>query len=198
MAKVEYIGNVDTLYILQKIKTALDAGWVVKDGTKQLSDENFTKLLKDKLDAIDDGAQVNVQSDWNQTDITADDYIKNKPVIPEGAVVDTAMSDTSTNAVQNKVIKAYVDDAIKDITGIEFKKVDSLPATGENGVIYLVAKTVTSTSNIYEEYIWISSDNAFEKIGETTIDLSNYVQTSDLSEITTDDIDAMFKTVFGN
>lgn len=198
MAKVEYIGNVDTLYILQKIKTALDAGWVVKDGTKQLSDENFTKLLKDKLDAIDDGAQVNVQSDWNQTDTTADDYIKNKPVIPEGAVVDTAMSDTSTNAVQNKVIKAYVDDAIKDITGIEFKKVDSLPATGENGVIYLVAKTVTSTSNIYEEYIWISSDNAFEKIGETTIDLSNYVQTSDLSEITTDDIDAMFKTVFGN
>lgn len=198
MAKVEYIGNVDTLYILHKIKTALDAGWVAKDGTKQLSDENFTKSLKDKLDAIDDGAQVNVQSDWNQTDTTADDYIKNKPTIPEGVEPDTVMSDTSANPVQNKVIKAYVDDAIKDITGIEFKKVDSLPATGENGVIYLVAKTVTSTSNIYEEYIWISSDNAFEKIGETTIDLSNYVQTSDLSEITTDDIDAMFKTVFGD
>ena len=33
----------------------------------------------------------------------------NKPVIPPSAGVDTAMSDTSENAVQNKVIKAYVD-----------------------------------------------------------------------------------------
>ena len=197
MAKVEYIGNVDTLYILTKIKAALDAGWVAKDGTKQLSDENFTKLLKDKLDAIAEGAEVNVQSDWNQTDTTADDYIKNKPVIPEGAVVDTEMSDPSTNAVQNKVIKGYIDDAIKDITGIEFRKVNSLPTTGENGVIYLLPKTTTSTDNVYEEYIWIQSDSKFEKIGETTIDLSNYVQFSDLTEISTDDIDSMFTTIFG-
>ena len=32
-----------------------------------------------KLSGIEDGAQVNVQSDWNQTDTTADDYILNKP-----------------------------------------------------------------------------------------------------------------------
>lgn len=34
---------------------------------------------KIKLDNIEDGAKANVQPDWNQTDSTADDYIKNKP-----------------------------------------------------------------------------------------------------------------------
>lgn len=34
---------------------------------------------KTKLDGIAEGAEVNVQSDWNQTTTTADDYIKNKP-----------------------------------------------------------------------------------------------------------------------
>ena len=36
---------------------------------------------KTKLDAIQAGAEANVQSDWNQTDSSADDYIKNKPTI---------------------------------------------------------------------------------------------------------------------
>ncbi len=44
-----------------------------------------------------------MQSDWDQTDNTKDDFIKNKPT------VDTALSGTSTNAVQNKAIKAAID-----------------------------------------------------------------------------------------
>lgn len=37
---------------------------------------------KTKLDGIEADAEVNVQSDWNQSNTQADDYIKNKPVIP--------------------------------------------------------------------------------------------------------------------
>lgn len=37
---------------------------------------------KTKLDGIETGAEVNVQPDWNQGNINADDYIKNKPIIP--------------------------------------------------------------------------------------------------------------------
>ena len=40
---------------------------------------SFTTALKSKLDGIAAGAEVNVQSDWNQTTSTADDFIKNKP-----------------------------------------------------------------------------------------------------------------------
>jgi len=34
---------------------------------------------KTKLDGVEAGAEENVQSDWNQTTTTADDFIKNKP-----------------------------------------------------------------------------------------------------------------------
>jgi hypothetical protein len=46
---------------------------------KQLSTEDYTTEEKAKLSGIESGAQVNVQADWNQTDESADDFIKNKP-----------------------------------------------------------------------------------------------------------------------
>lgn len=46
---------------------------------KGLSTNDYTTEEKTKLTGIEDGAQVNVQSDWNQTDIAKADYIKNKP-----------------------------------------------------------------------------------------------------------------------
>jgi hypothetical protein len=51
----------------------------VADASYVHTDNNFTSTLKDKLDGIADGAEVNVQANWNQTTTTADDYIKNKP-----------------------------------------------------------------------------------------------------------------------
>lgn len=35
-----------------------------------------------KLAGIEAGAEVNVQSDWDEADSSADDYIKNKPIVP--------------------------------------------------------------------------------------------------------------------
>lgn len=45
---------------------------------------------------IDAGGDVNVQADWNQTDTTADDYIKNKPTIPTVPTV-TSVTIASTD-----------------------------------------------------------------------------------------------------
>lgn len=39
-----------------------------------------------KLKGIEEGAEVNVQADWNQTDNTKDDFIKNKPDLTEAAL----------------------------------------------------------------------------------------------------------------
>ena len=50
---------------------------------KGLSENDFTDALKAKLEGIEAGAEVNVQPDWNQSVTTADDFIKNKPSIPE-------------------------------------------------------------------------------------------------------------------
>lgn len=72
----------------------LNSGKVDKNGTDSL----MTAAEHTKLSGIESGAEVNVQSDWNQTDDTADDFIKNKPNIPAGVVVDQSYSAVSTNA----------------------------------------------------------------------------------------------------
>jgi hypothetical protein len=57
------------------------------------TDNNFTDTLKTKLDSIAAGAEVNVQSDWNQTNTGADDYIKNKPTIPSSGYTRVTLND---------------------------------------------------------------------------------------------------------
>jgi len=83
---------------------------LVVDGT---TNKVFTLTMKTKLDGIEAGAEVNVQSDWNQTDNTADDYIKNKPVF---ASVD---NDTLLNRNINIPIydRFYFPNATQDYDG---------------------------------------------------------------------------------
>lgn len=81
-----------------------------------------------------------------------------------------------------------ITDAISQITQIEFAVVQSLPATGTTGTIYLVQHQ-HGDSDIYDEYIWIASSSSYEKIGSTDIDLTNYLQkTTVVSESDIDDI----------
>lgn len=204
MSTYNYLNETELLYLLVRLKAALDAGWVAKDGSKQLSDENFTTALKSKLDGIQAQATATAFTQTQQSGTKIGSITINGTSTdifaptPPSVTIDTQMSDSSENAVQNKVIKSYVDDAVASVVGVEFRKVNSLPATGENGVIYLLPKSGTPpTGNIYEEWIWISSDSSYEKIGETQIDLSGYVQDTDLVDITSSDIDTMMYNVFG-
>lgn len=108
---------------------------LVADGT---TNKAYTATEKTKLAGIAAGAEVNVQSDWNTSDSSDDSFIKNKPTtmknpyslsIDEGGTsktydgsaaisvaipaVDAALSGTSENPVQNKVIKAALDDKLE-------------------------------------------------------------------------------------
>ena len=78
--------------------------------------------------------------------------------------------------------------AVAGITSFEYEVVQSLPAGGEAGVIYLVAHS-HGTGDSYDEYIWVS--NTFEKIGNTDIDLSGYVLSTDLVAITSTEINTI-------
>lgn len=79
---------------------------------------------------------------------------------------------SSSNQLADKAYIASVVAALK--TGSR-EIVSSLPQTGEAMKIYMVAKSTAQTNNAYDEYIWTASDT-WEKIGDTEIDLSNYVQ----------------------
>lgn len=83
-----------------------------------------------KLSGIETGAEVNVQSDWNQTDASADDYIKNKPTIPtvnngtltiqkNGTQVATFTANQSGNATANITVPTKTSDITNDSNFIE-------------------------------------------------------------------------------
>jgi hypothetical protein len=76
------------------------ANKVDKEEGKGLSEENFSAEDKAKLD----GLVSNAQSDWEQTDDTAPDFIRNKPTIPEGLVVDQALDASSSNPISNSAV----------------------------------------------------------------------------------------------
>ena len=98
-------------------------------------------------------------------------------------------SDTYTQTEVNNLISAAVNG--------RFEKVTILPASGEPNVIYLVPKTTALTNNVYDEYIW--QDNAWELLGSTEIDLSNYVTTTDLSTALADYVtSSTFNTTIAN
>lgn len=156
------------------------------------------------------------------------------PVMHSGKIdisnlpMDTSLSSSSTNPVQNKVINTAlgnkanlasptftgspkaptaaagtnttqiattafvttaVANAIAGVTSITYQVVQTLPATGENGVIYLVAHS-HGTGDAYDEYVWVGS--SFEKLGNTDIDLSGYMLKTDMVAITTSEIDTLF------
>ena len=92
---VDYIeankATLDSLGIsnIAGLQTALDGKVDIVAG-KELSANDFTDALLTKLNNIEANAEVNVQSDWNETDSAADDFIQNKP---------TDVTDLSTHNV---------------------------------------------------------------------------------------------------
>lgn len=86
----------------------------------------------------------------------------------------TTIAPTNDSDVANK---KYVDDLISALSLVSFLVVQTLPQTGESNIIYLVPKSTAQTNNYYDEYIY--TNNAWEKIGDTEIDLTNYVQNTD-------------------
>lgn len=90
-------------------------------------------------------------------------------------------------------VQAAINESLSGITGIDIQVVESLPTTGAKGIIYLVAHAHGSGDN-YDEYVWVASKNTYEKIGNTDIDLSGYVQKTDLVELTDKDLATMWGT----
>ena len=88
-------------------------------------------------------------------------------------------------------VQAAINSALGSITGIDIQVVESLPTTGTKGVIYLVAHAHGDKDN-YDEYVWIASSKTYEKIGNTDVDLSGYVKSSEITVLTDKDLETMW------
>lgn len=127
----------------------------------------------------------------NGVALTVDNKTVNIPV-PTDADIETLIGAHGYQTAAD--VNTAIDAALADVTGIEFQIVAELPATGEKGVIYLVGAATP-----YDEYIWVEPEGAsayFEQIGSTSIDLSGYVQASEMHALTNSEIDTIFGQVW--
>ena len=83
-----------------------------------------------------------------------------------------------SKAIANKFLNS--DEEIKTYAEISvqlFTIVDVLPIEGEKNKIYLVP----SENGMFDEYFW-NDNNKWDKIGEVTIDLSNYPNKQEVAD----------------
>lgn len=188
--------------LISKIKTALNGKVDVVSG-KGLSTNDYTSAEKQKLSGIASGAQVNVIESVkvNGTKLTPSSKAVDVTVPTKTSQLTNDSGYQSATSVESIItakgyqtqsqVQSLINSVVGNITSIRYEKVTSLPATGSNGVIYLVAHS-HGTQDIYDEYIWLSETKTFEKIGNTDIDLSAYVKKSELTAITTNDLNTMW------
>ena len=199
---IEYLDKSGLTLLISKIKAALGGKVDVVSG-KGLSTNDYTNAEKSKLSDIASGAQVNVIESVKVNGTKVEPSLKTVDIsVPTKVSQLTNDSEFQTSTQVNSIVtgKGYqtqlqvqslINSAVGNITSIRYEKVTSLPATGSNGVIYLIAHS-HGTQDIYDEYIWLSETKTYEKIGNTDIDLSAYVKKSELTAITTNDLNTMW------
>ena len=124
-------GNVQVVDKCQKIYDCLG---ISENGSE-------SKFLNEKgvFETPSGGGFSQVQADWNQTDNTEVDFIKNKPTdIATETYVNNAISskaDLVGGLVPASQLPSFVDDVL------EFANIASFPVTGTNGKIYVALDT---------------------------------------------------------
>lgn len=199
---IEYLDKSGLALLISKIKTALNEKVDVVSG-KGLSTNDYTSAEKQKLSGIASGAQANVIESVkvNGTKLTPSSKAVDVTVPTKTSQLTNDSGYQSATSVESIItakgyqtqsqVQSLINSAVGNITSIKYEKVNSLPTTGSNGVIYLVAHS-HGTQDIYDEYIWLAETKTYEKIGNTDIDLSAYVKKSELTAITTNDLNTMW------
>lgn len=199
---IEYLDKSGLTLLISKIKTALGGKVDVESG-KGLSTNDYTSEEKSKLSGIASGAQANVIESVKVNGTKVEPSSKAVDISVPTKVSQLANDSGFQNATQvnsmitgkgyqtQSQVQSLINSAVGNIASIKYEKVSSLPVTGSNSVIYLVAHS-HGTQDIYDEYIWIADTKTFEKIGNTDIDLSGYVKKSELTAISTSDLSTMW------
>lgn len=113
----------------------------------------------------------------------------NEIVYPQTVISAIFSSDSKTlEAILNAKMdadKAYTKEEINTMIGAlsslkisVLQEGEDLPAVGSTDTIYLKKKTTSQTQNAYDEYIYLEN-GTYEKIGDTEVDLTAYLKTTD-------------------
>jgi hypothetical protein len=134
---------------------AQDALKVDKVTGKGLSTNDFTNTLKTKLDGIQDGAEVNVNADWNAT--SGDAQILNKPTIPAAVTNTSDLINDGADGVNPFITALDIPTTsqastlvreVKNMTGATLTKGTVVYISGANGNKILVSKAQASSESL--------------------------------------------------
>lgn len=152
-----------------------------KEVGKGLSTNDFSDEDKDKLDSLenydDSGVRTLISSNSEEILLLKQNKA-NKSEIPD-------VSNFITNTVDNLVNyylksesynKTEVNNLIGAIQQFHYEIVQTLPASGENNILYLLPKTSATSGDFYDEYVY--ANNNWELIGSTEVDLTGYAKES--------------------
>lgn len=161
-------------------KTELNNGLAGKVSTvsgKGLSTNDYTTTEKNKLAGIAAGAEVNVQSNWTETDSSSDAYIKNKPslstVATSGSYTDLKDKPTIPSAVTESTVSGW---GFTKNTGTYSKPSTGIPKTDlASAVQTSLSKADTALQSYTEQYTGTYSKPSG---GIPKSDLASAVQTS--------------------
>lgn len=149
---------------------------VNSESGKGLSTNDYTTAEKEKLAGIASGAQANVIENIT---LNGNNVPVNNKTVALTVITETVNNLTNYYLKSETYTKAEVNALV---TGFGFEVVATLPTENiKTNVIYLVPKQSPVTNNIKDEYIYITG-TGWELIGSTSMDLSNYVTTTQLNQ----------------
>ncbi len=103
-------------------------------------------------------------------------------------------------------VKTAINNAMAGKAGVDIIVSSAVPTAAPSNPdtmlhIRYVAHTHSDANDSFDEYIWLNAEKKWEKIGNTDIDLSGYVKTSDMKTMTNTEIqtavDDAYTAVFG-
>lgn len=108
----------------------------------------------------------------------------------EGKGYQTATDVAGILSDGNYATESYVTTAIGNANHLQAVNVQTLPATGQTNYLYLVPDDGGKSNK--DMYIWDATGSNFVLVGNTEVDLTGYVQESQLSVATTAQIQGLF------
>ena len=115
-----------------------------------------------KLNGIAAGAEVNVQSDWNETNTSSDAYIKNKPanLVQDANYVHTDNNYTTTE--KNKLSGIASNAQVNVLEGVQVNGTD-LTITNKKVNVSVPTKTsqLTNDDNVVKDASYVHTDNNY-------------------------------------
>lgn len=207
--KVLSVAGLKTFY--NGLMTKITNKFVAKVDGKGLSEVDVTTAMKEGWDEAEKNVIVglNVKKGDTETPVSIDEATRTGVITVPDKFSDLLNDLSGDDTLLNQ--KFYTDNiapaiaAVKD-GSLKITKVDTLPVDADLDPtnIYLVPKVSENPEegNIYEEYIVLVTTTGegesavttkvAEKIGETKIDLTNYLEINDVEAITDEEIMAIF------